>query len=110
LLIELLLNDKLIMQLYLMSLIQLFYLADMTHIQIAFFFLKILNLGISLSDLTLKGNNLIFEVLVELFLFLLLFFDENVMVITLSLELILFLGKCSGKMFFILNKPFLCLA
>jgi hypothetical protein len=93
-----------------MSFIKLIYLADMTHIQIAFFFLKILNLGISLTDLTLKDSHLIFVLLVELFPFLLLFFDEKVMVITLSLDLILFLGKCSGKMFFILNKPFLCLA
>ena len=65
----------------------------MTRIQITFFFLKIINLSISLSDLTLKGSNLILEIIFELFPFLILFFDEKAMGTSLSLELSLILVK-----------------
>jgi hypothetical protein len=57
----------------------------------------------------LKGSNLIFDLLFELSPFLLLFFVEKVMFINLTLELFLFLGKITGKILFILDKPLLFL-
>jgi len=76
-----------------MSLFHTIYRFGMTLNQITFFFLKILNLGISYNLLTLKDSNLIFELLFELFPFFFVFFDETFIIISLSLELSLFLAK-----------------
>jgi hypothetical protein len=65
----------------------------MTHNKINYFFLKILNLIITRSDLSLKGSNFVFMLTFENFPFLLLIFDEKAMGFSLILELSLFLGK-----------------
>jgi hypothetical protein len=65
----------------------------MTHNKITFFILKILNLIITRSDLSLKGSNFVFMLTFENFPFLLLIFDEKAMGFSLILELSLFLGK-----------------
>ena len=76
-----------------MSLFQIFYLVVMTRNQLNFFLLKILNLSISVIDLTLKVSNFIFLLTFEFFPLLLLFFDRKVMGASLFLELNLFLAK-----------------